>query len=446
MRSRLDVRNVGTIVLGFGLLLSACSTSSQQTENQTSTARNSPVAVAPTVTIASYPAPSIAGSTPAVLLPSVEAYPAPTTQSGALPSMTTIPTQFTSEATLTPEVQRRLLREVWPQAPTSAPLATYLLYSRTITATDATQRTTNVFVQVDLRDLSKQQTFMNVSGENPFLGQISPRYDWLVYRTDRPNEKVALHIARLDGSDDHMVSEGLLAPAADLYEFAWSSDGRLALNKYRDPKQGGNEFYVYNVDDNLMSRKVFEGERLQLIGWQDVTHILALSYKDTIHIELINVDTGSSEPLIDLPVQKFVNSIILSPDKEKLFLNIDSNAYLFDMSSRQLTVITVSDQHPVWSVDSNSLLGFTNQSAGGIQLTSIQKNTTVTLDLIPSPPSPTSFNIESASPDGKYLVICESQPALKSRTLLYDIASDRLQALVEGQYCVNIFGWLPETP
>ena len=443
MRSRPDVSNVGTIVLVFGLLLSACSISSQQAESQTSTAQNSPVTIAPTVTIASYPATSVSVSTPAVPLPSIESYPAPTTQSGTPPSMTTIPAQSTSEATSTPEAKRLLLREVWPQGSVGLPLATYLLYSQTITTSDATQRTTNVFVQVDVRDLSKKKTFMNAGGENPFLGQVSPRYDWLVYRTDRPNEKVALHIARPDGSDDHMVSEGLLAPAADLYEFAWSSDGRLAFNKYGDPKQGGNEFYVYNVDDSLMSRKVFEGERLQLIGWQDVMRILALSYEDTIHIELINVDTGSSEPLIDLPVQKFVNTIILSPDKEKLFLNIDGNAYLFDMSSRQLTTITVSDQHPVWSGDSNSLLGFTNQSAGGIQLTSIQKNTIITLDLIPSSPSPTSFSIESASPDGKYLVICESQPALKSRTLLYDIASDRLQTLAEGQYCVHVFGWLP---
>ncbi len=442
MRSRLDVRNVGTIVLGFGLLLSACSISSQQTENQTSTARNSPVAVAPTVTIASYPAPSIAGSTPAVALPSVEAYPAPTAQSGTLPSMTTIPTQFTSEATLSPEVQRRLLREVWPQAPTGAPLATYLLYSQIITATDATQRTTNVFVQIDLRDVSKKQTFINAGGEFPFLGQISPRYDWLVYRIDRPNEKVALHVARLDESDDHMVSEGRLPPAADLYEFTWSHDERLAFNKYN--KQGGDEFYVYNVDDGLIPRKVFEGERLQLIGWQDATHILALSYKDTIHIESIHVDTGSNEPLIDLPVQKFVNALILSPNKETLFLNLDGNAYVFDISSRQLTAITVSDQHPVWSGDSNFLLGLANQSAGEIQVTSMQKNTIITLDLIPSLPSPTSLSIESASPDGKYLVICESTPALKSRTLLYDIANDRLQTIEEGRYCVNVFGWLPE--
>lgn len=377
MRSRLDRVNVGIIVLVLGLiLLSACSISSQQAESQTPTAQHTSVAVAPTATLASYPDPSMAGATPAVRVPSIEPYPAPTAQSGALPSMTTIPTQSASEVSLTPTAQRRLLRDVWPQAPTGAPLARYLLYSQIITATDATQRTANVFVQVDLRDLSKQQTFINAGGAFPFLGQISPRSDWLVYRTDRPNEKVALHVARLDGSDDRMVSEGRLAPIADLYEFAWSSDGQLAFNKYN--QQGGNEFYVYNVDDGLIPRKVFEGERLQLIGWQDLRHILALSYKDTVHIELINVDTGSSESLIDLPVRKFVNALILSPDKEKVFFNLDGKAYLFDISSRQLTAITVSAQHPVWSGDSNFLLGFTNQSAGEIQVTSMQKNTIIT--------------------------------------------------------------------
>lgn len=417
-------------ILALVLLLSACTASSIQPGGQ-----------APPIH------PPVTELPPTVVSNAASATPISSPAPPASPRPTAAPTAVTD---LTPTVAGPLLRDFWPQAPATLPATTYLLYNEVISSTDAASPRRTAFWQVDLRDMRKRQLLPEVADRFPVLGTISPNQRWLAYRLDRTGEPIALHIVQLDGSDDRRVMEGLGSPSADLYEFAWSPDGtQLAFNKYEKTAQGvQNAFYLYDVRADTAPKRLVHMDRAQLIGWTDDRHLLGLIFADSVRLESITVDSGDSMALADVPIRKFVWSTILAPDRQKVFLSLDTGAYVFDLTAHTLTALSLSvaAKWPVWSIDSTALLGFPNQDPGEIQFAWLQAAAPTSLILISGATPTTNFNFLSAAPDGRYLVVCESRSSAASRTLLYDVPNDRWQTLAEGPDCVSVLGWLPAAP
>jgi Tol biopolymer transport system component len=457
--ARIVVRRCFLVLLVLLLLVGACGVTDQPTARQAEPA--TPPAGTPGPTDPADPAdasglrvsaPTFTTFTPPPYPPPALTATAARLETEVVLAVTTSASTPTPEPLRTPVAQGPLLREVWPTDPRSAPPTRFLYYS---TVTD----NRDTFWRVNLRNLQQRHLLLDQEAawraRMPLVGEVAPGGHWIAYLRPDDNDKVALHLVRRNGQQDQVLATRVShVHQRGMRRFAWSPDGRrLAYNYARQQADQRfiSQIFIVDVRGQPQTTLLMEARGLEVLGWRDPTHLLALVFverQQPLQVESIDIETGTRTILAPLAFPEFTVFHDVSPDGRTLLIGLKNGAaYLLDLETQAQTRLDVGVSGMVWSADSRLLLrvpGNGDTAAQVIPLAHPDMPQPVALHQA-AYNSTTSFALKGAAPDGQYLVVCvrerRAQPV--ARTLLYDVAADRWDTLTEGPHCLNILGWGP---
>jgi len=367
---------------------------------------------------------------------------------------TMVPTMSASVSTTTSSVitatntERTPLAAIWRNANQGGAEATALLYS----AVNITNGSTPpmAFWRLPLGASSTAQQVMAV-GSDSFTtvpGNLSPDSFWLAYMVGR-DAPFTLRVARVDGSDNRMVSQQIgLHDGTCIHTFAWSATGdQLAfVEPWEEADEFGQALFVYHPHMADTPREVVRLAGARLVGWDHENRLLVLvatAYQHPLELVAFDMDTGTSEVLIQMPTNETAFCTRMSPNRERVLIQLGDHDYLYDATTQQLTAVDVTTLTALWSSDSTAVLEFSgdeDRATRVVPFDGLHLETAV--DLAPTNEPGHLFGILSASPDGRYLVVCDTADGQIHRSLLYTIDTQQWQPITQGSACIAVAGWL----
>lgn len=333
------------------------------------------------------------------------------------------------------------------------PIATTGLIYGSINAIDDSQPAHGFwYMNLDRSDQLQQVTTFP-TWEDAFSGHLSANEQWIAYLEggDRP---FTLHLMDVNGENDRVLSTsiGSHSPGCSP-RYVWSSAGsRLAFREpYSSGAESGTDLFVYDPATDAEPMRVARfATSSKFVGWQDDDYLLILvlaEYKQPLQLEQVAIATGERRIVASLPTNQTVYCARPSPDGQYILFGMETETYLFDVAAQTFTSIEVAARRAIWAYDGQVILEFAGDDS---HLTRLVPRDTAGITIAESfaPPDGTSrlFGILSASPDGRYIVGCDTaDEGRHDRSLLYDTQQQEWETLAEGSHCIEVIGWTTES-
>lgn len=382
--------------------------------------------------------------------PTVQAHatePAVPPTTGATPMATSVAPTATSSADTVASAERAAFADAWQHANQGEAEATALLYF----GSNGENALPLALWQLSLSESSAPQQAMMVGSERltPVPGDVSPDGNWIAYLEGR-DVPFTLRVSRIDGSDSRIVSPqiGLHDSTSCVHKFAWSPTGNTLafIQHWEEGDEFGKAVFVFDPRTDATAREVSRFPGGMLVGWDNANRFLVLvatAYQQPLDLVAFDVDTGNREVLLQMPTNETAFCTRMAPNHERVLMQLGTQDYLYDVNANQLTAVDISSLTSVWSSDGTSVLEFSGDAARATRLVSLDGSLPVTTVNLASPDAPDRlFGILSASPDGRYIVICESANERTHRSLLYTVNTQQWQTIDEGFACLTVAGWL----
>lgn len=364
------------------------------------------------------------------------------------------PAAATAAPSVTPLPYGKRLREVWPVAENRQSAITALLYSSIAPSDNEYRSRINVFWRTDLNDLNNRQKIAEITTDRgldvSIFGQLSPDATHITYLKPIGDGLGDLHIIRSDGSNDQRVVTRIASTGGMCHRsFVWSLDGQQ-LAFVENPIQDelyGNQISVYDLRANSIIGSIKVGWAF-LVGWQTPQNVLAITSSGQGQPRVLDtIDPISKErqAVATLPAQGFYCSNP-APDRQRILLDLDTGSYVFNINTKAFQKMNASASAAVWNPDSATVLniGYNTQGNGRISKMTQDPLSAQSVLLADNAPSPWQ-GLLSASPDGRYLAVCEGRKIEPKgtlyRTMLYNIPDDQWTTLVDNDRCIKVLGW-----
>lgn len=373
-------------------------------------------------------------------------------QDGGTPTIIspTSPIPVDVASTATPESPS--LADQWLAVHDTSMTTTALIYGH-INTTDASQPA-NGFWRRSLNDGAQlQQITTFPTWESAFSAHLSADEQWTAYLEGR-DRPLTLHVMDVNGGNDQILSTtiGSHSPGCSP-GYVWSYTGtRLA---FREPNPAGTEpgtrLFVYDpTSDAAPTQVVSFTTSSKFVGWQDDENLFMLvlaEYKQPLQLEQIVIATGERRVVTSLPNNETVYCTRPSPDGRYILFGMETETYLFDVTARTFTPIDVAARRAIWAYDAEALLEFDGDYSQITRFVPLTAENTGSAELFAPPDdAPRLFGILSASPDGRYIVGCDTaNEGRTNRSLLYDTQQQQWETLVEGGRCIEVIGWTTES-
>ncbi|NJL05539.1 MAG: hypothetical protein HC911_11690, partial [Chloroflexaceae bacterium] len=275
--------------------------------------------------------------------------------------------------------------------------------------------------------------------DRAFSGHLSADAQWIAYLSgiDKP---LTLHVMDVNGENDRVLSTTIGSHDPGCTPgYVWSYTGtQLAFREPNPLGTLGTQLSVYDpTHDTAPTQVVSYTTSSKFIGWQDNDHLLILvlaEYKQPLHLEQVAVATGERQVLTTLPRYERVYCARQSPDGRYILFGMETVTYLFDVAARTFTPIDVAARGAIWAHDAQALLEFAGDYSQIIRFVPLNaEHTEVDERFAPPDGADRLFGILSASPDGRYIVGCDTPDEGRTdRSLLYDTQQQQWETLAEG--------------
>jgi hypothetical protein len=283
----------------------------------------------------------------------------------------------------------------------------------------------------------------------PPVGLLSSDEEWIAYIIgDQPTPGFELHLLRSDGSSDEVIAmTGIHSDCTP--GFAWlKSDATLIYNV------GTIGFHAYETATASMRLVVPQESAGYLLGIDEQDQILmaVLEQPGQPHnIVAADTATGAQTILAPMPQSATLFCSKLSPDGNHLLFSMGNSpygTYLFERATRQSREIDIVPNPVFWAQDGKHVLDTPARWGASLSVLAITEEDAIRvahtrLQLPGEPATAGAFAVSSTSPDGQWIVGCQTQgtPDQPSdqRAWLYHLPTQTWQQLAHG--CVRVVGW-----
>lgn len=269
--------------------------------------------------------------------------------------------------------------------------------------------------------------------------RLSADKQWIAYGAPVGDWPYNLHVVRVDGSDDRIVTQvGIHNPCYP--EFAWSEiESKLA---YRIDT-GVLRVYNPHTRDN---RRLVTFTKAKFVGWDAQNRVLmAVKHNNGQPRNIVAVDSNTGEyiTLATLPSAERLFCRRISPKGNHLLFTLHRTSYHLDLTTRQFTLVDTPALRTLWSNDEHAFLTFTGKADNVVSVVPLLQNAEVpnAKTVLNPPTKPGIFGVLSISPDGQWLVGCHVLSYPDIHSYLYHLESGTWHLLAEGSRCIDVVGW-----
>jgi len=282
--------------------------------------------------------------------------------------------------------------------------------------------------------------------------RLSPDGQWLAYAYQPdPNENAGdLFVMRVDGSEERLVAEGIgtTAEGCEAY-FAWSPDSAsLAINRYEDaPVDPGWRLEVVDIEQPSATVQLVAAPFLKFAGWVSQQKLLYItgSVVDRIpHVEEVDITNQQRRTVYSFEQDTGMYCVEPSPNGATAIINAENGNWQLDLATGQIQPSSVYNiMHATWLPDGAIVLVLQDErtflSRAATPLASDF------IHFLPETPPETNWSSFDASPDGQYLVACQSitqeNRSRNSYLLLYTVASNTWSVIQAECILLSKAGW-----